>query len=143
MMLLRKYTIGDERTAMGKKLKIMVVDDNEYILELIKVMLKSEPFDIDFCSNVDEAVRRFESGEHFNLIITDIIMPEKDGTELAQYVKNKNTNIPVLAITGGLENALDDYVNYASLFADEAMPKPFRKEELLETISRLTAQSAY
>ena len=123
-------------------MKIMVVDDNEYILELIKHMLKSEPFELSFCRTVDQAVSMFESGADIGLVITDIIMPEKDGTQLMQYIKDRDASIPVLAITGGLENAQDDYMNYAEMFADDAMAKPFKKEDLLGKIRDMTASTA-
>ncbi len=102
-------------------------------------MLKEEGYALDNCGSVDEAVAALEGGKDYGLVITDIILPEKDGTKLAQYVKEKHPKIPVLAITGGVENATEDYVNYADMFADEAMAKPLKKDELLATIKRLVA----
>ncbi|GJL85084.1 MAG: hypothetical protein DHS20C02_08590 [Micavibrio sp.] len=120
-------------------MNILVVDDNQYVLEVISFMLKEEDYTLETCGSVDEAIEVLEAGEEYGLVITDIVLPEKDGTKLAQYVKDKHPTIPVLAITGGVENATEDYVNYADMFADETMAKPLKKDELITTIKRLAA----
>ena len=118
-------------------MKILVVDDDRFILELIVFMLETEGYEIETCSSVDEAVALLNE-QKFGLVITDIVMPEKDGTKLAHYVNSLKPSIPVLAIPGGIENAVDDYVHLADMFADETMAKPLKKDELLETVKRLT-----
>ena len=120
-------------------MKILIVDDNQYIIELINCMLKEEGFDLHSCSNVTDAQEALEKSDDFDLVITDIVMPEQDGATLARHVKEGDNPLPVLAITGGIENAVEDYVNYASMFADEVMAKPFKKEDLIATIKRLGA----
>lgn len=119
-------------------MKILVVDDNRYILALIQNMLKGEGFKIELCSHVDDAVDVLEQGGDVDLVITDVIMPEKDGAKLAEYVRAKSPSTPILAITGGIENAVEDYVNYGAMFADEAIAKPVSKDTLLTTIKKLT-----
>lgn len=118
-------------------MKILVVDDDKFILELIVFMLEPEGFEIETCSSVDEAVALLDE-QKFDLVITDIVMPEKDGTKLAHYVNSLKPPIPVLAMTGGLENAVEDYVHLADMFADETMAKPLKKDELLDAVKRLT-----
>ncbi|HOO81384.1 MAG TPA: response regulator [Alphaproteobacteria bacterium] len=118
---------------------ILIVDDNAFILEIISKMLAGQGYKIHPKSNVDEAISYLEGGSECDLVITDIVMPEKDGTKLASYVKSKTPSMPVLAMTGGLENALEDYVVLAEMFADEVMTKPFHKNQLIETIERLVA----
>lgn len=120
-------------------MRILVVDDNEFILEVVSRMLADEDFDISRRTSVDSAIECIESEKGFDLVITDIVMPEKDGTKLAQYVKSTTPNVPVLAITGGIENALQDYINLAEMFADETLSKPLEKETLLKTIRKLAA----
>ena len=61
----------------------------------------------------------------FDLVITDIVMPGLDGAKLAQHVKDMKPHIPVIAITGGVENATADYAHYADMFSDETLSKPF------------------
>ncbi len=120
-------------------MKILVVDDNQYILEVVSFMLKDQAVELELRSDVDGAIEAFDKNEGFDLVITDIVMPEKDGTKLAKHIKEKNGNVPVLAITAGVENATEDYMNYAAMFADETMAKPLKKDELLDAIKRLAA----
>lgn len=119
-------------------MKLLVVDDNEYIQELVKYFLREKDYEIQFASDVKGAIALLEEQNDFSLVITDIVMPGADGTKLAQHVKEKYSSIPVLAITGGVENAVKDFKNYADMFADETLTKPFKPEELVEAIERLT-----
>ena len=119
-------------------MKILVVDDNQFILEVIQQMLEGQGYELFPKNNVDDAIAHLE-GDPCNLVITDIVMPEKDGTKLAQYVKAKTPEIPVLAITGGVENAVQDYAHYAEMFADKVLIKPLKKEELIDVINELAA----
>jgi len=120
-------------------MKILVVDDNQFILEVIQRMLSHEDHEIFTENSVDDAIAFIEASGPCDLVITDIVMPEKDGTKLALYVKKHTPAVPVLAITGGIENAVDDYAIYAEMFADEVLKKPLQKESLIETINRLAA----
>ena len=119
-------------------MKILVVDDDRYILELTDFMLKDENYDISTCTSVDDAVAALNDNK-FDLVISDIVMPQKDGTRLIEHVKKHSPDVPVLAITGGLENAAEDYKHLADLFADETLTKPVKKDDLIATIKRLTA----
>lgn len=125
-------------TCGGMDMKILLVDDNAFILEVIQRMLDGENHEITPKFNVDEAVTALNEAS-FDLVITDIVMPEKDGVKLVQYVKAKKPQIPVIAITGGVENAVEDYAHYANMFADEVLTKPLQKDRLIETITRLAA----
>ena len=102
-------------------------------------MLDGQGHDITIMNNVDDAIDYLDKGAGCDLVVTDIVMPEKDGTKLARYVKAQKPEIPVLAITGGLENALEDYAHLADMFADEVLTKPLKKDHLVKTIKRLTA----
>lgn len=120
-------------------MKLLVVDDNQFILEVIKQMLDGQGHEITAMNNVDDAIAHLDEEGGCDLVVTDIVMPEKDGTKLAQYVKAQKPEIPVLAITGGVENAVDDYANLAEMFADEVLTKPLHKDSFIETINRLAA----
>jgi CheY-like chemotaxis protein len=118
-------------------MNILVVDDNQFILEMIKQMLRDEEHNIFTENSVSEAISFLENGGGCDLVITDIMMPEKDGTNLAQYAKTLTPPLPVLAITGGNETTVEDCVHQAEIFADETLLKPLHKNELVETIARL------
>lgn len=119
-------------------MKLLVVDDNEYILELVKYFLRDKNYEIEVAPDVQTAIGLLQKHSDFSIVITDIVMPGEDGTKLAQHVKSTYPCIPVLAITGGVENAVEDFKNYADMFADETLGKPFKPEELIGAIERLT-----
>lgn len=119
-------------------MKILLVDDDEFVRTLILEQLKDEGFDVTEENNVDDAINLI-AGNQFDLLITDIVMPHKDGGQLMKHVREKAPNLPILAITGGVENAQEDYAHYADLFADATLIKPIKKDELIETVKRLTA----
>ena len=123
-------------------MKLLVVDDNEYILELVKYFLREKNYQIEVAPDVATAIKLLQQHSDFSIVITDIVMPGEDGTKLAQHVKESHPKIPVLAITGGVENAVEDFKNYADMFADETLGKPFKPEELIGAIERLTSSAA-
>jgi DNA-binding NtrC family response regulator len=111
-------------------MKILVVDDDRFIHEMVTASLASGNHDIKHAFGTGEAAQVFRQEGDFDLVITDIVMPGEDGTKLIKYIKDINESIPVLAMTGGLENAIDDYVSFAGLYADFTLSKPFTKEDL-------------
>lgn len=117
-------------------MKVLLVDDDDLILDLLNGVLERENHDVTICANAQEAIDAVN--DSYDLVITDIVMPGQDGTKLAKHVKEKYSNTPVIAITGGVENAVQDYEHLGDMFADETLGKPFRPQDLLETIERVT-----
>ena len=124
-------------------MKILVVDDDGFIRALMQSMLEPEGHCVTLCPGVDAAVEVLSKGQVFDLIITDLLMPQKTGMDFIGYLKRQKIRTPVLAITGGLENAIDDYVNIGELYADATLAKPVSRADLLDTVQRLgTGRSA-
>jgi two-component system CitB family response regulator/CitB family two-component system response regulator MalR len=119
-------------------MNILLVDDDPYIRELIDFMLESEWHIMTSCPNVKEATDKV-SENMYDLLITDIVMPNEDGISLIKYIKQNDINIPVIAITAGIENAQDDYVHYAEMFADLVLKKPVKKQILIDAIQKLNS----
>ena len=118
-------------------MKILLVDDDAFVRTLLLDYLQSEGYDVVSENNVDDALETLEEGG-FGLLITDIVMPHKDGGQLMKHIRQSGIDLPMIAITGGVENAQEDYVNYADLFADKTLIKPIKKDELLATVKALT-----
>lgn len=117
-------------------MEILVVDDNAFIIEMIKNILDAGDYNIRTCNNVEEALSEVD-GRDFDLVITDIIMPVKSGVDFIREMKRRGLATPILAITGGVENAVEDYVHYADLYADETLSKPFKHREFIAAVERL------
>jgi DNA-binding response OmpR family regulator len=108
------------------KQSILVVDDEQHVRELLKRILEEE-YDVILANNGKEALEKFK-GEKPDLIISDIRMPEIDGLQLLQDIREES-NIPVIILTG--VNDPDTVIKAFSLETDDYVRKPFSKRELL------------
>lgn len=118
---------------------ILLVEDDEFVRAVMVKQLESDGhsvYDVDSAEAGAEALSNID----FDLLITDIILPNADGGQLMKFVKGKGFNIPIIAITGGLENAPEDYANYGDLLADKTMIKPIAKEDLIKTVRQLSVE---
>ncbi|MBI2027830.1 MAG: sigma-54-dependent Fis family transcriptional regulator [Deltaproteobacteria bacterium] len=109
------------------KEKILIVDDEQSILEFLEIMLRREKYDVAQASNAKKALKLLEK-ESFDMVISDIQMPEISGMELLSKVKNMNPDIIVMMITayGSTESA----VEAMKLGAYDYITKPFKIDEL-------------
>ena len=117
-------------------MRVLLVDDEPFCLSVACRFLEELGHSVTAANSVDEALNLLNSVE-FDLVVTDIVMPHKLGFELIQYIKTMDKSIPVIAVTGGFENAVEDYVNQAEIFADVALAKPLYKDSFAETINAL------
>jgi len=120
---------------------ILVVDDDKNVLEVIQLTLEQNiNYQITTLSNPKLALAKFKENP-FDLLITDMIMPELNGIELTELVIREFPKTKVLAISGGGESGK----LVASLALDQAMKngaangifKPFQEEELLAKVKNL------
>ena len=80
--------------------KILVIDDEPSILLMIKKMLEKEGHEVDLALNGRDGMELFENIKP-DLVITDIIMPEKEGLETIFELRKKNPGLKIIAISGG------------------------------------------
>ena len=115
--------------------KLLLIDDNEEILISLKSYLSKRNFDVISASNGLDALKLLEVETHdFDLVITDLVMPNISGVAVTTIIKKQNPNMPVIAITGYGEEpeALAREAN-----ADVVMEKPFELDELENNILNL------
>lgn len=108
------------------KNKVLIVDDDRNIVELIKINFESEGFDTVTASNGREAVAKFRS-ENPSIVIMDVMMPEMDGWEACREIR-KTSSTPIIMLTAKGETF--DKVLGLELGADDYMVKPFETKEL-------------
>lgn len=113
------------RPIVNSGIKILLVDDEPVILELVETFLIENGFIVNSFSNGLDAVDCFVNKQH-DLVLTDINMPGISGIILADYIKSQDSQIPIFAMTGN-----DFHVE--GLF-DEVISKPFDLKMLLQTI---------
>jgi DNA-binding response OmpR family regulator len=116
---------------------ILVIDDDASVREVVSEMLRLEGHDVTIAENGREAIPLL-AANHFDLVITDLIMPEKEGIETISEIRRTDSRIPIVAISGGGRLGPGDYLETARYIgADATLAKPFARQELLATIEAL------
>jgi DNA-binding response OmpR family regulator len=114
--------------------KILLIDDDDQVVKLFARWLSKAGYEVE-CACDGEQGRRVLEKERVDLIITDIVMPEKDGLEAIPLIRKMNKTVPIIAMSGGGRDGPDLYLQTAlALGADCALQKPFEKEQLLSTV---------
>ncbi len=119
--------------------RILVVEDNPDVLFNIMVTLEANNYEVEIATNGKEAVNKLLEKTEVNIpqiIISDIMMPEMDGYELYQFLKNnlQFKNIPLIFLSA---LATPDDIRFAKfLGANDYLTKPFQEEKLLELITQ-------
>jgi YesN/AraC family two-component response regulator len=117
--------------------KILIIDDDPSILTMLKRMLEKAGYEVDIASNGSEGLEKIESCPP-DLLVTDIVMPEKEGLELIFYLRRKNPELKIVAISGGGRFNYEGYLTSAKLLgADLTFQKPLVHKEFIQAISDL------
>jgi len=111
--------------------KVLVVDDEPSITDLVSMALRWEQFDVRVAGNGREALEAVESFSP-DLAVLDIIMPDIDGFEVAQRLRDQGVQLPILFLSA--RDATEDKVRGLSLGRADYMIKPFSLEELVARI---------
>ena len=118
--------------------KVLVVEDDRAIREMCTVILEGENYTVLKADNGKEATKVLDEESDIDLIITDIIMPEKEGIQFIREVKRTYPDIKILAISGGGAIDAKQYLELAqNLGADSILEKPFDDQDLLKAIDKL------
>lgn len=120
--------------AVRPPIKILLVDDDPIILDLMKEYVTSFGFDFATASNGVEAANALEN-DFYSIVITDISMPEMDGIELLKHVRLNHPKTGVIVVTGLSEEY--SYVDVINAGAIDYLTKPFEGGELLAKLNRV------
>ena len=118
-------------TTENKPTRILVVDDEASITELLAMALRYEGFEPDVARNGVEALAKANSF-HPSLIVLDIMMPDIDGFEVARRLRAERSTVPILFLTA--RDAAQDKVRGLTIGGDDYVTKPFSVEELVARI---------
>jgi CheY-like chemotaxis protein len=116
---------------------ILIIDDESQIRMMLRMMLESEGYTVDEAADGTEGINLYRKNPA-DLIITDIIMPGKEGLETIISLRKEYPGIKIIAMSGGGRNNPEGYLKSAKLLgALETFAKPIRKETLLSAVRRL------
>jgi DNA-binding response OmpR family regulator len=117
--------------------KILIIDDEVHILLMLKKMLERAGYEVDIASNGTEGLDLFRK-DLPDLVITDIIMPEKEGLETIREMRKENAELKILAMSGGGKISAENYLDTAKIFgASGIIEKPFNQSRLLSIVEGL------
>ena len=131
-----KEDIPELRTTdLPKNLRVIAVDDDKVILNLIQQQMEYAGVHCDTCRNPSEMVERLREG-HYDLLLTDIRMPGMNGYELLELLRNSNVGnskeVPVLVITAHVPRKKEELMEAGF---DGCLYKPFAREELYAAVN--------
>lgn len=119
--------------------KILLVDDSKSVRASLQLILESAGFEVAVACDGREGMKSAAT-QKFDLVLTDVLMPEADGTELMMYLRTHEINIPVIAMSaGGRGVRADEALAIVKHFATDVLEKPFSRTELLSRVNTLLA----
>ncbi len=123
---------------MSDNTRILVVEDEDALQKNLQLNLELEGYNVSLAGDGQKALAAVQS-ENFDAIILDIMMPELDGLSVAETIRTRQDNTPILFLSA--KNTTKDRVEGLKKGGDDYMTKPFDLEELLLRIKVLTDKS--
>ncbi len=116
------------------KTKVFYVEDEVFLGKIVKESLESRGFEVIMVSDGAKAIEAFKKSEA-DICVLDIMLPNKDGFEIADEIRTVNEQVPIIFLTAKTQT--EDVVKGFSMGADDYMRKPFSMEELIVRIQNV------
>lgn len=127
--------------ALQNKL-ILIIDDDPVLLKSLATWFVGAGCNVMTAADGAVGLKRFDQVRP-DLVVTDIIMPDREGFETIVAMKGEDATVPIIAISGGGRIGPGEFLSLAlRLGADAALAKPFRSKELLTTAANLLDDAA-
>ncbi|MCS6821439.1 MAG: response regulator transcription factor [Microscillaceae bacterium] len=123
---------------MTKNIHILLVEDDNSLGFIMQDNLSLQGYKVTLATDGEQAIQCYEK-EQFHLCILDIMLPKKDGFALAEYIRAKNQQIPIIFLTA--KSLKEDRIRGFKVGADDYITKPFSIEELLLRIEVILKRS--
>jgi DNA-binding response OmpR family regulator len=119
---------------------ILLVDDDEHVLAMLRTVLERAGYEVDTASDGEVALRVFDPTRHV-LVITDIVMPVKEGIETITELRSRMPGLPIIAISGGGRIGPEDYLAWVRRCGvTHTFAKPVRRQVLLDAVAELLGE---
>jgi len=121
--------------------RVLVIDDEPVIVQMLRSFLERNGFEVDSAADGAAGIEK-QRGAPAEVIITDILMPGKEGFETIRDLRKVAPGVKIIAISGGGRNEPQTYLRFATSFgADRAFAKPLDLAQLLAAITELLGGS--
>ncbi len=118
---------------MAEKFRLLVVDDEETLRQFLVELFMREGYEVTDCGSAREALQRLDQ-KGFDLLVSDIKMPEMDGLELLRRVRVAHPEMPVVMMTG--HGTVENAIHALNLGAFNFIRKPFAIDEILKVVQK-------
>lgn len=118
--------------------KILLVEDDQNFGDVLRSYLEMHEYDVTLATDGEEGFKEFKKSE-FDLCITDVMMPKKDGFSLAKDIREENSEMPIIFLTA--KTLKEDVLEGFKIGADDYITKPFNSEELLYRVMAVLKRS--
>lgn len=116
---------------------ILIIDDDNQFRTMLRKMVERNGYEVIEASDGKEGIKLYRKNPT-DLIITDLIMPDKDGIETIQELRKDFPDVKIIAISGGGRLGPHDYLHLAKMLgAQRTLTKPIELDELLKAIEEL------
>jgi two-component system alkaline phosphatase synthesis response regulator PhoP len=119
-------------------MRILLVEDEENIRDVVKLNLEMEDYEVITTGNGRKAIQYFHE-QHFDLLVLDVMLPEIDGFQICEQVRLTNLDVPIIFLTA--KDTPPDRIMGLKKGADDYLTKPFNLEELLLRVNNLIKRS--
>lgn len=116
-------------------MKLLIIDDDQNIINLLRLALKAAGYTIDLASDGEQGYQLAQE-YHYNLIILDYNLPKLSGRELTKKLRQEEINTPIIIIS--VRSELGDKTDLLELGADDYLTKPFALSELIARVKAIT-----
>ncbi len=116
-----------------KKQKVLLAEDDPHLGQILKIYLEARGYSVMLAHDGDQALQMILSNEDISIILLDVMMPKKDGFQLAREIRDRNISTPIIFTTA--KTMQIDILEGFKLGADDYLTKPFTMEELMARIN--------
>jgi len=118
---------------------ILVIDDDKLMCLALAKILISAGYNVVQAADGEEGLKMYRS-QDFDLVITDLIMPDKEGIQIIRELRKENSRIRIIAMSAGGRGGATDYLKWARLMgAKQCLSKPIKREDLLDAVQAVLA----
>jgi len=132
--------LGVLKVKTSNKKTILLIDDDDQFRKFMHELLTEKNFEVVVAENGETGLAHYLS-EKPDLIITDIVMPEKEGIGLVIAIRDSDSSTPIIAVSGGNLGNADSYLDMAKkLGVNATLTKPFSADDILKEIHYLLSE---
>ena len=110
--------------------RILVIEDDQSIAEIVGILLRAEGFEVSYCADGNQALNAFQVVNP-DLVLLDLMLPGRDGVEICRAIRN-SSGVPIVMLTARSDTS--DVVTGLEAGADDYIVKPIKNEELIARI---------